>query len=207
MKLEIPSFEDGGPIPTEFALGAPAEEGHVTFGGNRSPHLRWSDVPAGTQSLAVIMYDADAPTVPDDVNQEGRKVSRDLPRADFYHWVLVDIPATMSELAEGIDSDRVTSHGKVPGPTAHGIRGTNDYTSWFIGDEDMEGTYAGYDGPGPPWNDERAHNYHFTVYALDVSTLGLSGEFGAQEALAALEERVLAQASWSGTYAIYADAS
>ena len=126
-------------MPSEFALGAPAEEGHVTFGGNRSPHLRWSDVPADTQSLAVIMYDSDAPTVADDVNQEGRTVPRNLARADFYHWVLVDIPATTSELPEGIDSDGVTAHGKEPGDTDHGIRGTNDYTSWFAGDEDIGG--------------------------------------------------------------------
>ena len=207
MDLEVLTFGNGDPIPSEFALGAPAEEGHVTFGGNRSPHLRWYDVPDGTESLAVIMYDSDAPTVPDDVNREGRTVPRDLPRADFYHWVLVDIPATTSELTEGIDSDGVTPRGKAPGSTDHGMRGTNDYTSWFAGDEGMEGTYAGYDGPGPPWNDERVHGYRFTVYALDVPTLGLSGDFGAPTALAAMEGHVLAQASWSGTYTINPEAT
>ena len=191
MHLRLPSFGNGDPIPSAFALGAPAEKGHVTFGGNRSPHLLWSEVPDSTQSLSVIMYDSDAPTVPDDVNQEGRTVPRDLARADFYHWVLVDVPATTSELPEGIDSDGVTPHGKEPGSTDHGMRGINDYTSWFAGDNDMEGTYAGYDGPGPPWNDERVHVYHFTVYALDAPTLGLSGAFGAPEALAAMQGHVL----------------
>ena len=206
MDLKILSFGNGDTIPSEYVLGAPSDEGHGTFGGNRSPHLRWSGTPEGTQSLAVIMYDADAPTVPDDVNQEGRTVPRDLPRADFHHWVLVDIPATTTELKEGADSDAVTPHGKPPGATDHGLRGTNDYTSWFAGDKDMEGTYAGYDGPGPPWNDERVHNYHFTVYALDVPTLGMSVAFGAADALAAMEGRVLDQASWSGTYAINPEA-
>ena len=206
MDLKILSFGNGDPIPSQFALGAPALEGHVTFGGNRSPHVRWSKVPDGTQSLAVIMYDSDAPTVPDDVNQEGRKVPRDLERANFYHWVLVDISATTSELPEGIDSDGVTPHGKAPGSTDHGIRGTNDYTSWFAGDHEMEGTYAGYDGPGPPWNDERMHSYSFTVYALDVQTLGLSGDFSAHQALAAMEGHVMDQATWLGTYAIFSEA-
>ena len=116
-------------------------------------------------------------------------------------------PATTSELPEGIDSNGVTPHGKAPGSTDHGRRGTNDYTSWFALDEDMQGTYAGYDGPGPPWNDERVHSYHFTLYALDVQTLGLSGDFGASQALAAMEGHLLAHASWSGTYAIYPEAS
>jgi len=88
--------------------------------------------------------------------------------------VLVDIPASTTELPEGVDSDGVTPHGKPPSLTDHGVRGTNDYTSWFAGDADMEGTYAGYGGPGPPWNDERVHRYHFTVYALNVPTMGLS---------------------------------
>jgi len=72
MELEILSFGNGDPIPSDFALGAPADERHVTFGGNRSSHLRWSDVPEGTRFLAVIMHDSDSPTVPDDVNQEGQ---------------------------------------------------------------------------------------------------------------------------------------
>ena len=148
MELEITSFGNGDSIPSRFALGAPADQGHVTFGGNRSLHLRWSRAPNGMRSFAVIMYDADAPTVPDDVNQEGRTVPRDLPRADFYHWVLVDIPATIAELPEGLDSDGVNPHGKPPGTTDHGIRGTNDYTSWFVGDATMEGTYAIYADAG-----------------------------------------------------------
>ena len=45
------------------------------------------------------------------------------------------------------------------------------------------------------------HNSHFTVYAVDVPTLGLTGDFGAAEALAAMERHVLAQSSWSGSYA------
>ena len=202
MKLVIPSFPDGGPIPGEFAFCVPADEGHATFGPNRSPHLRWSGVPADTKSLAVVVVDPDVPSVPDDVNQEGRTVPRDLPRVDFYHWVLVDIPVDTDELPEGIDSDGVTPGGKAPGSTGHGVRGVNNYTDWFAGDEQMAGDYGGYDGPCPPWNDELLHHYRFTLYALDVPSLGLSGAFGGPDAIAAMEGHVLAQSAWTGTYTL-----
>lgn len=202
MKLVIPSFPDEGPIPGESAFCVPADEGHATFGPNRSPHLQWSGVPAGTESLAVVVVDPDVPSVPDDVNQEGRVVSRDLPRVDFYHWVLVDIPADTDGLPEGIDSDGVTPGGKATGPTGHGVRGVNNYTDWFAGDEQMAGDYGGYDGPCPPWNDELLHHYRFTLYALDVPSLGLSGDFGGPEAIAAMEGHVLAESTWTGTYSL-----
>ena len=41
----------------------------------------------------------------------------------------------------------------------------------------MSGDYFGYDGPCPPWNDALVHRYVFTLYALDVATLGLQGPF------------------------------
>jgi hypothetical protein len=47
--------------------------------------------------------------------------------------------------------------------TEHQLRqGVNDYTGWFANDPDMAGEYYGYDGPCPPWNDERVHTYVFT---------------------------------------------
>ncbi|MYB49970.1 MAG: YbhB/YbcL family Raf kinase inhibitor-like protein [Dehalococcoidia bacterium] len=202
MKLEVLSYEDGQPIPGEFAFCVPADEGHVAMGSNRSPHVRWSEVPDGTQSLALIMHDPDVPSVPDDVNQEGRTVAHDLPRVDFYHWVLVDISHDTTEMPAGADADGITAGGKAPGPTGHGVRGVNNYTDWFAGDADMSGVYAGYDGPCPPWNDERLHHYHLTLYALDVESLGLSGNFGGPEALAGMEGHILAQASWVGTYTL-----
>ena len=200
MRLEILSFGNGDPIPGDYAFCVPAEEGYVTMGSNRSPHLRWSDVPGGTMSYAIIMHDPDVPSVADDVNKDDRAVPHDLPRVDYYHWVLVDVSAGVTELPEGIDSDGVTVGGKGPGITDHGLRGINNYTDWFSGDVDMEGTYAGYDGPCPPWNDERLHHYYFTVYALDVERLNLSGNFGGPEALASMQGHILARAIWVGTY-------
>ena len=205
MTLEVLSFPNGGSIPSEFAFCIPAEEGHVTLGTNRNPHLRWSNVPEGTKSLAVIVHDPDVPSKPDDVNKEGRTVPHDLSRVDFYHWVLVDIPPTVKELPAGIDSDGVTARGKELGKKEYGLRGRNDYTAWFSGDKDMGGEYGGYDGPCPPWNDERLHHYHFTLYALDVPTLGLSGSFGGQDALKAMKGHILAKASWVGTYSLNPD--
>lgn len=202
MEIEVPSYANGQEIPGEFAFCVPADEGHVTGGPNRSPHVRWSHIPSGTKSLAVIMHDPDVPSVPDDVNQEGRTVPHDLPRVDFYHWVLVDILSDITQLPAGMDSDGVTTRGKSPGKVDYGVRGVNNYTDWFAGDPDMEGIYGGYDGPCPPWNDERLHHYHITLYALDTETIGLSGNFGGPDALAGMEGHILARASWVGAYTL-----
>jgi Raf kinase inhibitor-like YbhB/YbcL family protein len=204
MQLRSESFPNDGPIPGEFAFCVPAEDGHVALGPNRNPQLYWTDAPPGTQSYAILCHDPDVPSRGDDVNLEGRSVPHDLPRVDFHHWVLVDIPATLSEIAAGSHSNGVTPHGKSAGAAANGqgVQGTNDYTGWFAGDQDMRGDYGGYDGPCPPWNDERLHHYHFTIYALDVATVGLSGSFGGAEALAAMHGHILAQATWIGTYTL-----
>jgi Phosphatidylethanolamine-binding protein len=54
----------------------------------------------------------------------------------------------------------------------HGLRqGLNDFTGWFANDPNMKGTYFGYDGPAPPWNDSVVHHYTFTLYAIDVPKL------------------------------------
>src|SRR5688572_27608084 len=91
MKLSSSSFAPNGPIPAEFAFCAPDPKSHVTLSRNRNPHLSWSELPAGTKSLALICHDPDVPSKPDDVNREGRTIPANLPRVDFYHWVLVDL--------------------------------------------------------------------------------------------------------------------
>jgi phosphatidylethanolamine-binding protein (PEBP) family uncharacterized protein len=70
----------------------------------------------------------------------------------------------------------------------------------------MEGKYFGYDGPFPPWNDERVHHYELTLFALDVPRCPVEGAFDMASLRKAMEGHVLGQASWSGTYHIYADA-
>jgi len=203
LKVTIDAWKDGAAIPEAYAFCVPAEEGHVAMGANRSPGLRWSGgAPSATESYAVICHDPDVPSVPDDVNKEGVIIPADLPRVNFYHWVLVDIPAGVSALREGVDADGITARGKPPGPTDHGTRGINDYTNWFAGNAQMNGDYGGYDGPCPPWNDERLHHYHFTVYALAVPSLGLNGTFGGADALAAMDGHILAKGAWIGTYTL-----
>ncbi len=204
MELRSESFEPDAPIPGEFAFCVPADEGHVTLANNKNPHLAWSGAPEGTRSFAVICHDPDVPSKGDDVNQEGRSVPASLPRVDFFHWVLVDVPADVAQIAAGSHSDAVTPRGKSPGPAAggQGTQGINDYTGWFAGDADMKGDYGGYDGPCPPWNDELVHHYHFTVYARDVERLGLSGSFTGQQAREAIEGHALAKASIVGTYSL-----
>jgi Raf kinase inhibitor-like YbhB/YbcL family protein len=203
MKLMSNSISDGKPIPGDFAFCVPAEEGHVSLGGNRNPHFAWSDLPAGTRSLVLICHDPDVPSRPDDVNQEGREVPADLPRVDFTHWVLVDLKPERDGIAEGDFCSEVTARGK-PGPAGpDGTRqGINSYTDWFAGDADMTGDYYGYDGPCPPWNDSIVHHYHFTLYALDLPRCPAEGSFGRDQVLSAIEGHVLAQAGMIGTYSL-----
>ena len=204
MKIEVPAFGAGEPIPDELCFcnpGGPGE-GPVRMAPNRNPLVRWSGVPEGTRSFALIVVDVDAPARKDDANQEGRTIPRDFPRQDFYHWVLVDVPTSVTEIGAGDACDGITARGKMPGRRSYGLEGRNDYTDWFAGDADMEGTYGGYDGPCPPWNDERVHSYHFRIYALDVESLGLAGAFGGADAKRALEGHVLGQAEQVGTYTL-----
>ncbi|HET8850114.1 MAG TPA: YbhB/YbcL family Raf kinase inhibitor-like protein [Marinobacter sp.] len=205
MKLSVTGITDGKSIPGTFAFGVPSEQDHMSFGPNRNPELIWQDAPAGTKSFAVIMFDPDVPSVADDVNQEGKTIPADLPRVDFFHWLLVDIPATVNRIPEGEDSDGVRPKGKPAGAGPIGVRGVNNYTQFLAGNPDMAGTYAGYDGPCPPWNDEILHHYHFEVHALDVESLGLSGEFDGNAVREAMAGHVLASARVTGTYTLNPD--
>lgn len=206
MKLTSTSFLDGQTIPGEFTFCIPDPTHHVCLGKNVNPHLAWSEAPASAKSFVVICHDPDVPSQGDDVNQEGRTVPATLPRVDFFHWVLIDLPATVNTINEGEFSKDVTPRGK-PGPqTAQGYRqGINNYTDWFANDHDMSGDYYGYDGPCPPWNDEIIHHYIFTVYALDIEQLPLDGKFGGPEVRTAIQGHILAEASLTGTYTLNAN--
>ena len=203
MKLSSTSFSEGQRIPGDYSFCIPDPAHHVCLGRNLNPQLSWSDVPTGTRSFVLICHDPDVPSKGDDVNQEGRTVPATLPRVDFFHWVLVDLPASLTAIQAGEFSDTVTARGKSGPQAAHGSRqGVNNYTDWFAGDNDMRGDYYGYDGPCPPWNDEIMHHYVFTVYALDIDKLPLEGRFGGTEVRTALQGHILAQASLTGTYTL-----
>lgn len=211
MKLWSDSFTDGGVIPAECAFAVIDPAAHVRLSTNQNPHLAWDEVPTGTESLVLLCRDLDAPSVGTNVNQEGRVVAADLPRAEFFHWTLVDIPVAMRSIAQGMLSQLVTPHGKrgplvpytVKKGTEHQLRqGINDYTGWFKGDPDMVGDYYGYDGPCPPWNDERVHTYLFTLYALDIAQLSVEGRFTGPDARLAICGHILDEAQIFGVYSL-----
>lgn len=206
MNLTSLSFVDQGVIPEKYAFGKIDRQRHVALSDNLNPHFSWDDVPVGTQSFALICHDPDVPSSGDDVNQEGRIVPADLPRVDFFHWVLVDLAADRREISEGEYAAGVEPRGKggpmAPNDTRQGLNG---YTDWFAQDNDMRGDYFGYDGPCPPWNDSIVHRYVFTLYALDVPKLGVEGTFTGPEAFEAMQGHVLAQAVITGTYTLNPD--
>ncbi len=208
MKLWSDSWVNGERIPLRFAAGKPDVASGVSFSDNLSPHLAWSEVPAGTKSFALICHDFDVPSRSDDVNQSDREVPADLARVDFFHWVMVDMPGTLGELKEGAFSRGFTAHGK-PGPAVAALvgarHGLNDYTGWFAGNAgnaDMAGDYFGYDGPFPPFNDSFIHHYVFTVYALSVARAPVEGHFTGPQVRQAIYTHVLAEATHSGTYTL-----
>ena len=207
MKLWSDSWPNGEAIPPRHACGRLDGASGVAFADNVSPHLAWSDLPPATRSLVLICHDFDVPSRGDDVNQAGREIPADLPRIDFFHWLLADIPMTAAAIVEGAFSHRFTPRGK-PGPAVSvpgfdGARhGVNDYTGWFAGDPELAGDYFGYDGPFPPWNDSLIHHYVFTLYALDVARAPVEGRFGGAELRRAIDGHVVAEALHSGTYTL-----
>jgi len=203
MRLCSQSFDNGATIPGELAFAVIDPASHIALSRNRNPHLAWGSVPDDTKSFVLTCHDPDVPSRRDDVNQEGREVPASLPRVDFFHWLLLDIPQACREIAAGQYSDGVTPRGK-PGPAApEGLRqGINDYTGWFADDDGMRGAYHGYDGPCPPWNDTILHRYVFTLCAIDLVRLTVPGALTGVAIKAALDGHVLASASLTGIYSL-----
>ena len=202
MHIRSDSFRNGDPIPAAHALGVPGG-----FGDNRNPHLAWDGAPDGTRSFALLCIDTDAPTDASLAGKAGATIPADMPRTDFVHWAMVDIPAGVRGIAAGSCSDGFDAGGKAAPRGPEGARqGRNDYTGWFAGDPALAGTYLGYDGPYPPPNDLRTHRYFFRVFALDLERLPVPDGFTAGDALRAMQGHVLAEAAIHGTYSLYADA-
>jgi Raf kinase inhibitor-like YbhB/YbcL family protein len=130
----------GGTFAGKFVLN-----GFGCAGQNVSPALAWSGVPAGTKSLALQVYDRDAPT-----------------GSGFWHWAIYDIPADATGLARGAGNGAAA----LP-PGAFG--GTNDFL-----DTGATGGNGNYGGPCPPPGDA-PHHYVFTLYALAVDKLEAAG--------------------------------
>lgn len=192
MMLTIDAFDNGASIPEQYAFCKIDAAHHMTPSKNINPRITWSNLPDGTKSLVLICVDDQVPSVFTDANKEGVNITKDLPRIDFYHWLVVDIDPNLTGIKEGEDSDAYSESGKAPGQQPYGITGVNSYGQ----------THGGYDGPCPPWNDELMHEYHFRLYALDIPTLGLDGRFTGPDVMNAMKGHVLAEAEWLGTYTL-----
>ncbi len=204
MKLWSDTFGEGSRLREDYVFLKPHPSQHAILAGNKNPHLAWGDVSRDAKSLVLIAHDSDAPLSKDMVNKPDKILPFDAPRGEFFHWVLVDIPPSGSPIQPGEFSKGVIAKGK-PGPAApRGMRqGLNDYTQWFKGNPAMEGNYFGYDGAGPPWNDEKIHHYHFTLFALKEKKCPVEGNFTAKDVLNALVGKVIDKVRLSCLYAIY----
>jgi Raf kinase inhibitor-like YbhB/YbcL family protein len=195
LTVKLEGLLPSGNLPLSTAFCMPKGSGLVAQ--DKSPGLSWSAGPSGTKSYAVIMVDPDVTADLSLMNKPGVTIAVDAPRMNIYHWELIDIPPAVTHLDPGIEGDGPTPGGKPIGPGKVGIRGTNDYWPLFNKNPnmppEMKGPYGGFDGPCPPANDERVHNYKFQVFALDVQTLNLSGQFFAPAVLAAMKDHILAQ--------------
>ncbi len=149
IQLVSPAFAEGAPIPAKYTCD----------GEDVSPPLKWSGVPQGTKSIALICDDPDAPL------------------GTWVHWVLYDIPSTVTELPEGIPATEVIPDGT--------RQGTNDFQR------------IGYGGPCPPPG--RPHRYYFRIYALDTE-LQLDPGVTKKELVNAMKGHILAEGQLMGTY-------
>jgi len=143
--LTSASFNANAFIPTKYSCD----------GSNISPALAWNHLPNGTKSFALIVSDPDAP------------------RGTFYHWLLFNIPASITSFDES----------------------TTLPTEIVVG-KNSEGKMQ-YKGPCPPAG--AAHHYHFDMYALDT-LLQLPYGSDALSLMAAMRNHILGKASLIGLY-------
>ena len=147
---------------TAFSANGPIPKLYTCEGSDISPPLAWSGLPQGAKSLVLIIDDPDAP-------------DPKAPKLTWVHWVLYNIPATATVLAEN-EKKRGVPQGALPG--------LNDWKR------------TGYGGPCPPIG---RHRYFHKLYALDTVLPDLKQPTKAQ-VLEAMKGHVLAETQLIGTY-------
>jgi hypothetical protein len=153
-----------------FANEARIPAAHTVEGQDVSPPLAWTGVPVGTQSLALICDDPDAPSP-----------KRPGPEP-WVHWVIFDLPGDLPELPAGIS--RKPEPAEIPGAR----QGVNSWPS----------DNSGYRGPAPPPG-SGPHRYFFKLYALDAK-LDLKPGATKKQLLAAMKGHVLEEGQLVGVY-------
>ncbi len=147
LTMSTPAFNKGEAIPDKYSCK----------GNNVSPPLNWTEPPSGTETLVLILDDPDAPG------------------GVFTHWIVMNIPADVRELAEA-------AYRELPGNALHG---KNDFA------------VNSYRGPCPPYGP--AHHYQFTLYALDT-TLDLPPGASKSKVMSGMEGHILDQFQLMGTF-------
>jgi Raf kinase inhibitor-like YbhB/YbcL family protein len=198
LTVEVGGLTADGRLPASAAYCPPTAMDPGEY--NISPSVLWSRGPPATRSYALIMTDLDVPRDLGLINKPGVTLSADTARLPLIHWVLIDIPTSVTALQRGAEGAGFVPKGKPIGPTDHGLRGANAYSHFYPESSELAGPRGGYDGPGPPHNDTVPHRYVTRVYALDVATLGLRGLFFGEDALRAMQGHVLAVGESQATY-------
>lgn len=190
LTVTVDGVRAGKPIPQEQALCTPTADGKSDKVKQiLRPTIGWSGAPAGTASFAVFMMDPDVPADFTDAGKEGKTLPKDSKRQDFFHYGIVNIPASATQLAGGDATKAPAAGSELPNDL-----GANGY---------VKPTHA-YGGPCPPWNDERRHNYHFIVLALDADAPKTKPRETAKDAFNRLigSKHVLAKGATIGTYTL-----
>jgi Raf kinase inhibitor-like YbhB/YbcL family protein len=164
MRLTTTAFPDGGIIPIKFTQAAPG----AAPGGGTSPELSWTNVPAGTQSFVLHMHDVD--------------VARNKTPDDNLHWLVWNIPGTLTSLPEGIPAGAQLADGSYQ----------------------VNVLSASYRGPGAAASGP-LHHYVFEIFALDTKLdvkPGADGQGSATRVsiLKAMEGHVLGKAGYVGLF-------